>query len=44
MHNDSYRVRLVNGMLTVERWQVMQELFPERPHGVSVWIEKIKAG
>ena len=44
MHNDTYRVRLAIPMLTVERWELMRELFPERPHGVSVWIEKVKAG
>ena len=44
MHNDTYRVRLALGMLTVERWQVMQELFPERPFGVSVWLQKTQAG
>jgi hypothetical protein len=42
MHNDAYRVRLVMGMLSVERWQLMSELFAERGHGVSVWIEKIR--
>jgi hypothetical protein len=44
MHNDTYRVRLVLGMLTVDRWQVMRELFPERSFGVSVWLQKIQAG
>jgi hypothetical protein len=40
MHNRAYRVRLANAMLTVLRAEVFQELFPEAPHGGSVWIQK----
>jgi hypothetical protein len=44
MHNDAYRVRLAMAMLTVERGQVIRELFPERPYGSGVWLEKTQAG
>jgi hypothetical protein len=40
MHNRVYRVRLANTMLAVLRPEVFQELFPEVPHGGSVWIQK----
>jgi hypothetical protein len=41
MHNATYRVRLTLSMLTSERADLMRELFPERPHGVSVWLQKV---
>ena len=44
MHNDAYRVRLAMAMLTVEQGQVIRELFPERPFGASVWLQKTQAG
>jgi hypothetical protein len=44
MHNDAYRVRLAMAMLTVEQGQVIRELFPERPFGASVWLQKMQAG
>jgi hypothetical protein len=40
MHNSKYRVRLAMAMLTRMRRDDMRELFPDRPFGWSVWIQK----
>jgi hypothetical protein len=40
MHNAKYRVRLAMAMLALMRRDDMREMFPARPLGWSVWIQK----